>query len=80
LCDVIEHDQAARTQIKHCSNIVGRVCGWRCLAKDLHVRILRAVHFRDHYEHSIRYDTEIIRCNLNDIGFKYHNPHSENLK
>jgi hypothetical protein len=37
LCDVIEHAQAARTQRKHCSSVVGR-CGC-CLAMDLHVTI-----------------------------------------
>jgi hypothetical protein len=39
LCDIIEHAQAAWTQRKHCSNIVGRVCCRHCLAMDLHVTI-----------------------------------------
>jgi hypothetical protein len=46
LCDVIEHVQAARSQRKHCSNIVGRVCVCvcvscgRCLAMDLQVTVV----------------------------------------
>jgi hypothetical protein len=47
---------------------------------DLHVTTLRVMHFRVRYEHNILYGAEIIRCNSNDAGFKYHNAHSEHLK